>query len=105
MTSIHKIEDESDFRFCFPRENTVVLEEGNWTGWSEEARAGDQEQGRGAWWQCRASASCSRGPTPAPHAGAGQQDGLVASGSLWTVAKQCQRLSLHLSAYWAVRPQ
>lgn len=27
MTSIHKIEDESDFRFCFSRADTVLPEE------------------------------------------------------------------------------
>lgn len=27
MTSIHKTEDQSDFRFCFSRANTVLLEE------------------------------------------------------------------------------
>lgn len=29
----------------------------------------------------------SLGPTAAPHSGAGQQGGVVASGSLWTVDK------------------
>lgn len=44
MTSIHKIEDEPDFRFVFSRENKVVLGEGNWDGSSEKAVAGDEGQ-------------------------------------------------------------
>lgn len=51
MTSIHKIEDEPDFRFGFSRENTVVLGEGK-LGWAVRESIGRRWGAvRGAQWQ------------------------------------------------------
>lgn len=99
MTSIHKIEDEPDFRFGFSRENTVVLGEGE-TGMGCQGKH-RQEVGSRQGCAVAAGASVRRSPLAPWLPLILVQDSRVAwwpQGTSGQLTKQCQWLSPHVSA-------
>lgn len=71
----------------FPEKTQLCWERGNWDGLSGKASAGGGEPSgvrSGSGGKCK---TLSPGPMAAPHPGAGQQGGVVASRNLWTVDK------------------